>query len=719
MCVFLIINLLKMKKTFLILLSVLFFFSAKADEGMWMLPLIEKLNIQKMNGMGIKLTAEEIYSDKQISLKDAVVIFGNGCTGVMVSNQGLLFTNHHCGYDAIQNLSSVEHNYLKNGFTAKEISNEIPAPGLTVTFLNSIEDVTEKVLSQIPQDLNADKRYQFQDSICRAIAEEVNDSTKKLTAQVRPFFSGNQFYLVVYQRFEDIRFAYAPPSSIGKFGGDTDNWMWPRHTGDFSVFRVYSSPEGLPAEYSENNIPYSPKRFAKVSIKGYQPDDFAMIMGYPGSTSRYLTSWGIESRMNTGNQARIEVRGVKQDIWKSFMQNDEAIQLAYASKYARSSNYWKNSIGMNKAIQKLNIIERKQEEEKNFAKWAGANPERKTKYAYALKDLEDGYTKIYPYRRALNYLNESLLSGVELPRIVSQIYSASGTNVSTDSLLKIAKSFYHDYYTEVDKATFVAMLKTYRQSVSTEFLPDIYNTIDKKFKGDYQKYVNNMFDKSVFTSYEEYSKAFGKKKINFEKDPAYQFYISVRSKYFEIGDYNYQKLIDQIEEAERVFEAGLLEITVETGKPMYPDANFTMRLTYGKVGGYEPGDAVDYRYYTTPKGIIEKEIPGDMEFDVPASLKKAIVEKDYQKYIDAKTGELQVNFLTNNDITGGNSGSPVFNGKGELLGLAFDGNWEAMSGDIVFEPELQRCINVDVRYMLFIMDKIGGAHRLIEELELN
>jgi len=706
-----------MKKLFILLLSISLFAGLKADEGMWMLPLIQKLNIQKMNGLGLTMTAEDIYSDKNVSLKDAVVIFGNGCTGVMVSNQGLVFTNHHCGFEAIQQQSTIGHNYLKDGFTADKISDEIPSPGLSVRFLVKIQDVTERIISQLPETLLGSKRIDKLDSLVNVIQTETEKGSI-YSAKVKSFYSGNEFYLFVYEEFTDVRFAFAPPTSIGKFGGDTDNWMWPRHTGDFSVFRVYSDKDGKPAKYSPNNVPYSPKRFATISNQGYVPGDYAMILGNPGTTTRYLTSWGVSNRMKASNQARIDVRGAKQDVWHSFMRVDEAINIAYASKFARSSNYWKNSIGMNKAIVKLGTIGEKQLQEKAFANWVNVTPERQIKYKNVLRTLEDGYTKIYPVSRAMNYLLESLLSGVEMPRIASQVDRLISKNMPQDSLLIQTAALYKDYYPAVDQATFVAMLNVYKESVDADALPEVYTVIERKFKGDYTKYAKYMFEKSDFVSLDKITKAIMNKKVDFSRDPAIVFALDIRKTLNSIRSDEYTKTNEAIKDAERLFENGIKEMAAETGKPMYPDANSTMRLTYGTVGGYHPADAVDYKYYTTTKGILEKEIPGDEEFDVSPKLKKAILDNNYGAYLDQKTGEMHVCFLSNNDITGGNSGSPIFNAKGELLGLAFDGNWEAMSGDIVFEPDLQRTINVDIRYILFVMDKIGGAKRLVEELNI-
>jgi len=707
-----------MKKIILLILSLTIFTGIKADEGMWMLPLIEKLNIQKMHNMGCTMTAEEIYSEESISLKDAVIVFGGGCTGVVVSNQGLIFTNHHCGYGAIQELSSVEHNYLEDGFAAKELSDEIPAPGLTVKFLVSITDVTDRIMSILKGVNDYTSIKEKQDSVTRVIKEEFSKDNDYLV-EVESFYSENEFYVFVLEEFKDVRLAFTPPSSIGKFGGDTDNWMWPRHTGDFSVFRVYADSTGKPAEYAENNIPYMPKKVIPISTKGYKAGDFAMILGNPGSTSRYITSYGLYNRTEATNRARIDVRGEKQAVWRSFMKENEAINIAYAGKYARSSNYWKNSIGMNKAIQKLDIMGQKKEAELDFATWVHESPERITTYGQVLPVLERNYKTSFPALHAMSYLREALLSGVEMPRIAGDLEKLLLQDLATDSILKSAKEKYEDYYAEVDVATFAVMLETYRKHVNKDYLPTIYRDIDKKFKGDYARYAQSVFQKSAFSNLDKFSKKLKSKKINLKNDPTLIYLHAVDNMLDKLDNDNYAKSRDSIQSATRLLEAGLKEINLAKGTKRYPDANFTMRMSYGSIGGYEPADAVTFNYFTTTKGVLEKEIPGDVEFDVPAKLKELINKRDFGSYADAATGELIVNFLSSNDITGGNSGSPVFNAKGELLGLAFDGNWEAMSGDIVFEPELQRTINVDVRYLLFIMDKIGGADRLLRELIVN
>lgn len=705
-----------MKKTLIAAVLIVSFITARADEGMWMLSSV-KDNIQKMQQMGCTMQADEIYNESGVSLKDAVIVFGGGCTGIAVSEQGLVFTNHHCGYGAIQKLSSVEHNYLRDGFTAGELKDEIPAPGLTVKFLVSVTDVSARVLATVDETMSPEKRRQKLDSVISVIKKEFEKDNSYIV-QVKSMYSGNEYHVFQLEEFKDVRFVHAPPSSIGKFGGDTDNWMWPRHTGDYSVFRVYASADNKPVEYSKDNVPYKPKRFAKISTKGVKPGDFAFIMGNPGSTSRYLTSWGIQNRTQATNQARIDVRGAKQEVWKSFMKNNEAINIAYASKYAGSSNYWKNSIGMNTAIAKLGVLKRKQELEADFARWIAEDAARVQKYGKVLSTLEQGNGKIYRSLRAGTYLREALLGGTEMPRIAGALAEFTKSGKSTEEALARAEEVYKDYYPEVDEATLAVMLETYRKHVDAIDLPSFYTEIDKKYKGNYAAFAKMLFAKSTFSTKEKFIKALKSGKVNPAKDPAIQFRNAVAEKLESFDTKETTESYAAIRNAERLFEAGMLEINKEKGIKTYPDANFTMRLTYGTVSGYNPADAVTYNYFTTSRGILEKEIPGDMEFDVPARLKQSLVNNDLAPYADA-SGKLIVNFLSNNDITGGNSGSPIFNGKGELLGLAFDGNWEAMSGDIVFEPELQRTINVDVRYMLYVMDKVGGADRILKELTYN
>jgi len=713
-----------MKKilTFFLVIS-LFATNIRADEGMWLLPLIQKLNMNKMNELGLKLTAEDIYSINHSSLKDAIIIFGGGCTGEIVSDKGLIFTNHHCGYGTIQKLSSLEHNYLEDGFWAKSLEEEMPAPGVAATFMKYMEDVTDQINAVVTDDMSEEERGQKIKEISAKIVEKAIDGTT-YNAMVKSFFAGNQYFLVVYERFNDVRFVGAPPSSIGKFGHDTDNWMWPRHTGDFSIFRVYADADGKPAAYSPDNKPYKPAHHLPVSIKGIKTGDFAMTLGYPGSTDRYQTSWGIEERMNITNHARIKVRGIKQDIWHEDMMASEKIRIQYASKFSGSSNYWKNSIGMNRGLEKLDVVAKKQKLESEFADWISKSDERKAKYGDVLEGLKVSYEERAPYTNANYYLIESLLSGTEAfafslaaKRLDEALQSGEQDAVdkAVESMRAYGKSFFKDYSANTDHKVMAAMLKLYHTDINKEYYPDLYKTIDKKFKGDFEKFSNVVFEKSIFTDEARYNAFLDNPKLKtLNKDLVYQGGQTILATYMSLRGMQKESSI-KIKRDNRLFQAGLMEMAPELIR--YPDANFTMRLSYGVAGDYEPRDAVIYKEYTTLKGIMEKEDPDNFEFIVPDKLKELYNSKDYGRYAD-KRGFMPVCFTTNNDITGGNSGSPVINGNGELIGLAFDGNWEAMSGDIAFEPDLQKTICVDSRYVLFIIDKYAGAQNIIDELDI-
>jgi hypothetical protein len=686
----------------------------KADEGMWLLPLIEKLNIEKMNEMGFKLTAEDIFSINHSSLKDAVVIFGRGCTGELISDKGLILTNHHCGYGAIQSLSSMEHNYLDDGFWASTMDDEIPAPGLEVSFLKRIEDITEQVLEGVTKDMPYKERQKIINENRKNIVTEVRGDTK-LRVLVQDFFAGNQYFLVVYEVFKDIRFVGAPPSSIGKFGHDTDNWMWPRHTCDFSIFRVYADADGNPAEFSNSNVPYKPQHHLPISLKGYQNGDFGMTIGYPGSTFRYLTSWGIEERVNISNNTMIKVRGVKQAIWAEAMNASDKVRLQYASKYSSSSNYWKNSIGMNRGIEALDVINKKQAIEKEFAQWAKKNPE----YENVLSSLEKAYKDRADVYLKSNYLRESLIYGTEILRFASnaQKLMTNPESIETLEYLKeIATDFYKDYDATTDEKVLAAMLELLANDIGKNDFSWLYADIDKKYKNDYKKYAKELFSKSIFADENKFKTFLAKPdQKQLATDPAYKLGAMVTemsSRYQQILDDSLNKVIA---DGNRLFIDGMIKMYAD--RVFYPDANFTMRISYGSIGDYEPRDAVFYKHYTTLKGVMEKEDPNNFEFIVPQRLKDLYKAKDYGRYA-ATDGDMYVCFTTNNDITGGNSGSPVINANGELFGIAFDGNWEAMSGDIAFEPDLQKCINVDIRYVLFIIDKYAGATRLIEEMTI-
>lgn len=688
---------------------------------MWVLTLLEKLNIGTMTEMGLKLTAEDIYSVNHSSMKDAVVIFGRGCTAEIVSDKGLVLTNHHCGYGLIQSHSTTEHDYLKDGFWAKSLAEELPNPRLSVTFLIRIEDVTDEVKEALGSLETQERQGKFSE-VSEQISSRVTEGTH-YTASVRPFFGGNQFFVVVYEVYRDVRFVGAPPSSIGKFGHDTDNWMWPRHTGDFSVFRVYMSPDGGPAEYSPDNVPLKPKHYLPISIKGFEKGDFAMVMGYPGGTQRYMTSYEIDEILKIQHPNRIKIRGARQEIIWADMMADEKVRIQYASKYSGSSNFWKYSIGQSQSLERLKIKEKKQKQEQEFMDWVNADPARKAKYGDALELIKAAVEARTDQTHVIQYLQECLLRGSEIISFAIQAQSLYEALESDDweqvtdagnRLSRAAETFFPDYNAPTDRKVVKVMLKMFMDDVKPEFQPDYLKQVKAKYKGNYDKFVDAMFDKSIFTDETRLNSFLDNpsKKI-LDKDPAFQAALSINSKYSELQQ-QVAPIDMQLSQGSRKYIAGIMEMHPE--KTFYPDANFTMRLTYGKVGDYYPRDAVHYSHVTSLTGVMEKEDPENYEFIVDPKLKELFRQKDYGRY--GENGKMIVCFTTDNDITGGNSGSPVMNGQGELIGLAFDGNWEAMSGDIVFEPELQRCICVDIRYVLFVIDKFAGASNLIQEMKI-
>lgn len=690
-------------------------FGAFADEGMWLLPLLEKMNIKNMKAAGLKLSAKDIYDINHSSLKDAIMIFGGGCTAEVVSAQGLVLTNHHCGYGSIQKLSTVEHDYLTDGFWAMNKDEELPAPGLSVTFIDRFIDVTpemqafeERIKNLPPQHATA-KRRAFTDSLVKAAIGE----DKFLQGRVYSIYEGNVYYLVTTKTFRDVRFVGAPPSSIGKFGGETDNWEWPRHTGDFSVFRIYADKDNNPAPYSADNVPYTPKKHLTISLKGYKPGDFAMIIGFPGSTERYLTSEEVIERRDSQNEPMIVARTAKEDVWKKAMRADPKINIQYASKFASSSNYRKNSIGMNGAFAKLDVVNRKAQEEIEFQNWVNQDPTRVEKYGTAVETINSIVKERKDAFRALYYLIETL-NNVELLRPVNSAKRLQGDDRKA-AFEKATQSFYKDYQPELDREASKALLKVFKEKVTdAEYIPAIYKDIDENFGGSIDAYIDNMFNNSVFTTPEKAMAALDNPDFKIDDDPAAKYLAGFSTSYPKMMA-KYNEKAEKMSAAKKAYMAGLME--KNGSNPIYPDANFTMRLTYGSVGGYSPKDAVEYKYYTTLEGVMQKEDPNNPEFVVPAKLKELYKNKDYGRYA-LPNGEMPTCFLTNNDITGGNSGSDVLNAKGELIGLAFDGNWEAMSGDIIFEKELQRCINVDIRYVLFIIDKFGGAGYLLNEMTI-
>lgn len=687
-------------------------FSATADEGMWMLPLLQKLNADAMKDLGCRLTPDQIYSVNHSSLKDAIVIFGGGCTGEMISDKGLLVTNHHCGYSSIQKLSSDEHNYLEDGFWAMNSDEEIPVPGLTVTFLVNMSDVTEAVEGAQSDEERA--------SVKEAIVKAAKDENPGCEVQLTSFYNNNVHYVIVYKIFRDIRFVGAPPASIGKFGGETDNWMWPRHTGDFSMFRVYADKNNEPAEYSEDNIPYTPKQSLKISLKGINEGDYTMIMGYPGRTQRYQTEAQL-NQMLALQSISIEARTLRQDIMWKWMEKDPSIRLKYANKYASSANGWKKWIGERKAFKDLNIIEKEHDKEAKFQKWADKNKKRSELYGTALADLAAGVEANAQTEKDAQLLTETLFR-TELIGFNSAFNGAfqeilkegTDTAAAIASGLEALKAAYEDYYAPLDKEETAALLKFYREKANPEYYPQ---DLGEDFATmDIDKFVDELFRTTIFTSYEKASQAIeaqGREVVH--NDPVNKFASSILKTYLKVRGKMDKDARAKVSAASKSYTAGLLEW--QKGKPMYPDANFTMRLTYGTVKSYSPKDALNYRYYSTIYGVMEKEDPNNYEFIVPEKLKQLYVKRNYGRYAMAD-GNLPCCFLTTNDITGGNSGSPVLNANGELIGLAFDGNWESMSSDVMFEPDLQRCICVDIRYVLFLVDKFGGAGYLIKEMDI-
>ncbi len=707
----------------LIALIVSFNMSVRADEGMWLLPLLEQLNMGTMTEMGLELSAEDIYSINQSSIKDAIVIFGGGCTAEIVSSQGLLLTNHHCGYGQIQSHSSVEHDYLKDGFWAMSKQEELPNPGLSATFLVRIEDVTDRVLSNVTDGMSESERSETINSVRGEIADEATEGNN-YNASVSSFFGGNNYYLLVYERYSDVRLVGAPPSSIGKYGHDSDNWEWPRHTGDFSVFRVYMSPDGNPAEYSEENIPLKPRHHLPVSIKGVEENDFAMVMGYPGGTQRYMTSYGVDEVLSITHPNRIKIRGIRQEILMADMMADPKVNIQYASKYSGSSNYWKFSIGQKEGLERLKIKSKKENTEKRFTEWVNKRNKRKEKYGDALNMIKNAIESRAEYNNAQQYLQECLLMGSELPGMARSaqglLAALSGDDdeaviEAIEGLKERADGFYKDYNAPTDKKATTAMIKVFKEDIDPQYWPDFVTQIDKQFNGDIESYVDYLFDNSIFTSRDRLMSFLDSPDAEtLETDPALKNGMDVIMVYRDLMQRS-GKFSSDLSKGRRLYIAGLREMDPTLVE--YPDANFTMRLTYGTVLPYQPKDAVIYKYYTTMDGVMEKYIPGDYEYDLPDDYIQLYNEKKFGRYADP-AGYMPICFLTNTDITGGNSGSPVINGKGELIGLAFDGNWEAMSGDVAFEPELQRCISVDIRYVLWVMDIYAGAGHLVEEMDI-
>ena len=693
----------------------------RADEGMWIPLLLEKYNIKDMQEKGFKLSAEDIFSINKACLMDAIVIFGRGCTGEVVSDKGLLLTNHHCGYGQIQKHSSIEHDYLTDGFWAMSLEEELPNPDLTVTFLKRIEDVSEKVLKNITSDLSEEERA----GIVRSNIKEITKDAKAdndYTASVKSFFYGNQYYLFVYEIYKDVRLVGAPPSSIGKFGGDTDNWMWPRHTGDFSIFRIYADKDNNPAEYSPENVPYKPKKFLPISIKGINEGDFTWVMGYPGGTQEYLVSDAIELIANVRNAHRVKMRDKRLEIMNSYANTNDTIRIKYASKNARVSNSWKRWKGEIIGLERLKTIEKKQILENEFEIWANQN--NKTEYIDVIPQLSQIYTEIEEYAIAYDYWRESVLA-VEVINFASRFNSLLklAKNENDDNKLekeikyiqKRIDTFFKDYVQDIDQDIFKELIPMYFENVKMEYQAKIPKfNINKGF----ESYTDKLYSKSIFTNEKELSdlvKDFSIKDIKkIENDPIYVFYKYFADAYYKNVKPNYDSLNYETQKFYRLYVKGLQE--KNSDKVYYPDANFTMRVSYGSISGFTPRDAVEYKYYTTLDGVIEKDNPEIYDYDVPEKLKEIYKTKDYGQYEVDKT--VPVCFIATNHTTGGNSGSPVLDAEGNLIGLNFDRAWDGIMSDMEFDPARSRNVTLDIRYLLFIVDKLAGASHLIDEMTI-
>jgi hypothetical protein len=709
--------------TLCLFLSLSLSFITKADEGMWLPLLLKELNEQDMKDRGLKLSADDIYNVNRSSLKDAIVSFGGFCTGEVISSQGLVLTNHHCGYGQVQSHSSVENDLLTKGFWAMDKNEELPNPGLFVTFIVRMEDVTQQVLEGINHSTDEISRESLvKQRIAKITRDAVSGTHYK--AYIKPFFYGNEYYLFVTETFNDIRLVGSPPSSIGKFGGDTDNWMWTRHTGDFALFRIYSGPDGKPANYSKDNIPYVPKHHLPISLNGVQQGDFTMVFGFPGRTTQYLSSYAIKLIVEETNPHRIQIRERKLDILNKAMKADDAIRIKYAAKYASTANGWKKWIGENKGLKRLNAIALKENQEQKFNSWANENHERKQKYGHVIPELKQAYKEQAKVNLANTYITEAAY-GAELIRI-ARAFSLLKKEQMTQDELEIVRSqlseiiptFYKDYDHQTDAKVFAALMQMYHQQVPAQYQPTALKNAAKKYKGNFSKYARKVYDQTIFRSQESvlaFLDNFNHKSVKkLEKDPGFKLMEEVFKIYLEEVQPAMSITDAEIEKLSRLYTEGLR--LMQPDKKFYPDANSTMRVAFGQIDTYEPKDGVKYKYYTTLDGIIEKENPDSDEFIVPAKLKELYLNKDYGIY--GKDGKMPVCFIASNHTTGGNSGSPIINAKGHLIGTNFDRNWEGTMSDIMYDPKMCRNIAVDIRYTLFIIDKFAGAGHLVEEMTL-
>jgi hypothetical protein len=734
-----------MKKILYLLLVSAISLPATANEGMW-LPMLLGRNMEDMKAHGLQLSAEDIYSINNGSLKDAIVSFGGFCTGEIISDQGLILTNHHCGFGAIQTHSTPENDYLSDGFWAMSLEEEIPNEDLFVRFLVRMEDVTNRVLDELNDEMSEAERAAAIAAIAKEISGEATQENE-YEANVKSFYHGNEFYLFVYEKYDDVRLVGAPPSSIGKFGGDTDNWMWPRHTGDFSLFRVYADADNNPAAYAESNVPLKPKHHLPVSVNGVKDGDFTMVMGYPGSTDRYLSSHGVEQAITLYNPTVVKIRDEKLAIMKKYMDQSDATRIQYASKYAQTANYWKYYIGQTEQLKGNKVYDKKKAIEDKFALWVSKDPARKAKYGAALDLLKEGYADKDSYVASTVYVREAGLLGADLPLFayrmnrllgayvdaaekmeeemdeaetdsaeaaISEKYSGRMNQIKT-ATLNYASEFYQDYNATLDEEMMATLFKMYSQEVPENQQPEFLVAMADDYKGDWAEYAEEVFEETILLD--------SNSLVEFLEDPDGDdleedlAIIAGNSliKLYRGNASSHKETEEKLDKGYRLLTAGLREMNPAINYS--PDANSTMRITYGTVGSYEPRDGVKYDYFTTAEGILQKMDNDDPEFVVPERLEKLIRQGSYGRYANEE-GELPICFIHNTDITGGNSGSPVINGKGELIGTAFDGNWEAMSGDIFFEEDLQRTISVDARYILFVIEQYAMAYNLIKEIDI-
>ena len=719
-----------MKKLLLTTITILLFGTiSRADEGMWIPALLQR-NEADMQAMGMKITADDIYSINHSSMKDAVVLFGGGCTGEIVSDLGLLLTNHHCGYGWIQRHSTVEHDYLTDGFWAMTPEEELACPGLTAVMLKNMVDVTDRVLENITDETSDEERADIIEKHIKSIIEEAKKDTE-YEVSVESFYIGNQYFLMYNEVFKDVRMVGAPPSNIGKFGGDTDNWVWPRHTGDFSIFRIYVGKDGKPAEYNEENVPYKPDYHFTISLKGVEKDDFTFVFGYPARTNEYLPAVAVDQEANVVYPVVVDLRTQILDIYNKYQEKDAKVRIQYASKHAGLGNGWKKWMGVIEGIRNFKGIEKKKAFEEAYNDWC-LQERGRIKYLHALRDFDEVYEEYEKYRMATTYLTEAGLS-IELLDFAANFAKLAEVTKDTpqeeideqiNDLRQATTVFFKDYYQPIDEEVALTMLTAYRANQPEDFRPEILNEIDKKFKGDVKAYVDYLFGKTILTSEEKVNKfldEFKPSKVKkLEKDPAVVAVNSMMDFYVENVMPKSRECNTKINNLRRVYMEGQMKMIPEVypEKRLYPDANFTLRVTYGKVGGFKPKDAVTYRHFTTLDGIMQKENPDIYDYVVTDRLRELYEAKDFGRYAD-KDGTMHVAFIAGNHTTGGNSGSPILNAEGKLLGLNFDRTWEGTMSDLVYDPSICKNISVDIRYVLFLIDKYAGCTRLIDEMTID